>query len=201
MFRLPSSSISVLIFDLDGTLTDPYVGISRCFAYAMESLGKPFSADHDFRPYIGPSIQAVFARLCDNDEKMQNKAITLYRERFASVGIYENAVYDGILEMLCRLRENFKLYLCTSKPRTYAETILSYFRLTQYFEAVYGSELDGALANKTDLLRRLLARERISPQEAVIIGDRSHDIIAGTQNRIATAGVLWGYGSALLTSA
>jgi phosphoglycolate phosphatase len=195
MIRLPSSRIAVVIFDLDGTLTDPYLGISRCFAYAMEALGKPLSADHDFRPYIGPPIQTVFARLCGHDEHIQNQAIALYRERFASVGMYENTVYNGIVEMLCRLRENFKLYLCTSKPRPYAEAILAHFHLTQFFEAAYGSEMNGALANKAELLCRLLTHECIEPQEAVIIGDRSHDIIAGNENRIATAGVLWGYGS------
>lgn len=195
MTEFPSGDISVLIFDLDGTLTDPYIGISRCFAYAMESLGKPFSADHDFRPYIGPPIQSIFARLCNHDENMQSQAIALYRERFSEIGMYENTVYDGVGEMLCRLREYFALYLCTSKPSSYAERILAHFNLKSYFDVIYGSEMDDTRANKADLLRRLLECEGIAPGHAAMIGDRSRDIIAGKENHIATAGVLWGYGS------
>jgi phosphoglycolate phosphatase len=186
---------STVLFDLDGTLTDPYVGISRSFAYAMAELGRPLPDDYDYRPSIGPPMRVAFGLFCGTDEDEITRGIALYRERYATIGLFENAVYDGVRDMVQRVGSAFRLLVCTSKPHAFANRILAHFDLAGAFDAVYGAEFDGTRSNKAELMAWLLERERLDPRAAIMIGDRSHDIVAARANGVAHATVGWGYGT------
>jgi phosphoglycolate phosphatase len=161
----------------------------------MESLGRPLPPDHDYGANIGPPIRAVLTSLCGDDEGLQARALAAYRERFAEVGLFENRVYPGIEPMLKRLGASFRLYVCTSKPAVYATRIVEHFGLNPFFAGVYGCELDGTRGSKGELIRWLLERENIAPERALMIGDRSHDVLGAAENGVPAAAVLWGYGS------
>lgn len=122
--------------------------------------------------------------------------MSLYRERFSKLGLFENRVYPGITELLTVLRENScRLYAVTSKPTVYAEKIVRHFLLCSLFSGVFGPELDGQLDDKTELIKSTLANLALVPEETIVVGDRKEDIIAGKFNRTRTIGVTYGYGS------
>jgi len=181
-----------LLFDLDGTLTDPYLGISRCIAHAMEHVETPLPDGSDCRAFIGPPLQQTFLTLCGDTEKAA-AALTAYRDRFAAIGLYENELYPGIPEMLASLGDH-PLFVCTSKPTAYATRIVEHFGLARYFVAVYGSELDGTRADKGDLVAWILETEGLGPENCLMVGDRIHDIVGAAKNGVPALGVLWGYG-------
>ena len=186
-----------LLFDLDGTLTDPFLGITRCISYALDSLGRQIPTGDNLRWCIGPPLKESLARLLgSHDEVLYEKALTFYRKRFGSVGLFENEVYSGIPEVLEALRgEDHTLYVATSKPAVYAERIIDHFGLHSYFKSVYGSELDGTRSDKASLISYLLKMESIAPHEACMIGDRQYDMIGANANGVCGFGVLWGYGT------
>jgi phosphoglycolate phosphatase len=189
---------NVICFDLDGTLTDPAEGIVRSIQYACRELERPVPAYDELLYAIGPPIQQTFAALLQTDNQAQiAAAVQLYRDRYAMQGmLLENIVYPGIPEMLQRLTEAGKrLLVATSKPTVYAARIVEHFRLNGYFAHVYGSELDGARADKADLLAHILHREQLVAASVVMVGDRKHDIIGARQNGIGAVGVTYGYGS------
>jgi phosphoglycolate phosphatase len=187
---------SSLLFDLDGTLTDPKEGIVRSIRYALELLGKPQDQETDFTWCIGPPLQQSFARILGEDQRdLVSEAVSYYRQRYGSVGMFENKVYPGIAECLCDLSRDFDLYVATSKPHIFARTILDHFRLSEPFRAIYGAELDGTHSDKADLVRHILARESLDPRTTFMIGDRMHDIVGARKNGVAAFGVAWGYGS------
>ncbi|MDJ0939740.1 MAG: HAD hydrolase-like protein [Woeseiaceae bacterium] len=180
-----------IYFDLDGTLTDPFVGISRSIEYALERLGVPRPTDDELRRFIGPPLLESFAELVGSDARY---ALELYRERFGDVGWQENEPYEGIHETLASLKEQAVLFVATSKPRVYAERIVEYFGMSPCFDTVYGAELDGTRGDKTELLAYALD---LSPghSAAVMIGDRRHDMIGARNNNMNAIGAAWGYGS------
>jgi phosphoglycolate phosphatase len=184
------------LFDLDGTLTDPFIGISRSVQYAMEKLGRPVPAADDLRWCIGPPLKLAFAKLLDTaDETAMDEGVRLYRERYATVGKFENSLIDGIPEILSTLSaQGHFLSVATSKLKTFARDIVDHFALARYFDALHGAELDGRNAMKADLVRHILETERIEPENAIMIGDREHDIQGAQANGVAAIGVLWGYG-------
>lgn len=186
-----------ILFDLDGTLTDPKDGIIRCINYALATLGYPLPDEKALLQYIGPPLNESFSIILNtSDERLIIQAVALYRERFGDLGMYENEVYDGIFELLLQLNQKgFKLYVATSKPRVFARKILDYFDLSQYFGGIYGSELDGTFSEKTDLIRHVTQTEALSPQTTCMIGDRKFDIQGAIANNVTPLGVLWGYGS------
>jgi phosphoglycolate phosphatase len=185
-----------ILFDLDGTLTDPFEGITLSIRHAMERLGRIAPAAEDLRWCIGPPLLDAFkVLLATEDEATAWQAVALYRERYTTVGKFENRVIGGIPEVLEELAgAGWFLSLATSKPRTYSGDILDHFGLRRYFRAAHGSELDGRNADKPDLIRHILAHEALDPAHTVMIGDRSHDIVGARANRVASIGVLWGYG-------
>jgi phosphoglycolate phosphatase len=186
-----------ILFDLDGTLTDPKPGITRCIQYALVKLDEAVPDTDDLLWCIGPPLQDNFARLLSNptDTNIQ-QAITYYRERFATVGKFENEVYAGIPEALNALQqEGYHLHVATSKPRVYAVDILHHFNLSPYFEEIFGSELDGRLRDKADLIAHILQTQQIGRSHCMMVGDRKHDIIGARSNTIAAIGVTYGYGS------
>ncbi len=186
-----------LFFDLDGTLTNPRGGIVRCLKFALDALGHPSPSDEQLERYIGPPLRASFALLLDtNDVQLLERAVELYRQRFASEGMFENSVYPGIENALATLRMyDVQLYVTTSKPTVFATQILKHFGLEQYFKQIYGSELDGTRTDKGELVAHVLAEESISASNAVMIGDREHDVKGALANGVTPVGVLWGYGT------
>jgi phosphoglycolate phosphatase len=186
-----------LLFDLDGTLTDPKIGISRCIQHALSALGHEPPDTDTLDWCIGPPLRHSLSRLLDaTDEDLLEEAMHLYRQRFAEIGLFENRVYDGIPEVLAELRQRgCRLFLATSKPRIFAEQILDHFNLADYFETAHGSELNGQLTDKTSLVRHILAIEGLQPDRTMIIGDRKFDIIGGKANGIRTGAVTYGYGT------
>ncbi len=186
-----------LLFDLDGTLTDSALGVARSLQHALAGLGRPAPAPADLRRFVGPPLQETFSVLLETDDpSLVNEAIRLYRSRYGTVGLFENAVYPGIPEGLAALKEDgHRLWVATSKPRPYAERILEYFGLHDRFEKVYGSGLDGGNTGKPDLIKTLLAGERLAAGGTWMIGDRSHDIVGARANGVGSVAVLWGYGT------
>ena len=189
--------MKALLFDLDGTLTDPKEGITRCIAHALEKLGVTAPPPEELTFAIGPPLRPSLARLIGSDDRDDvEAALAAYRERFAAVGLFENAVYEGIPAALAELRDRgHALYLATSKPRVYAERILAHFNLTSCFSGIYGCELDGRMESKYEIIGHILAAHQIKPGDAVMIGDRSHDVLGARANQVAALGVTWGYGT------
>ena len=187
---------SALLFDLDGTLTDPFVGITRSVQYAMEKLGRGVPSADALRWCIGPPLKLGFAQLLDTeDDAALDEAVRLYRERYATIGKFENSLIAGVPEMLGEFAaKGYFLSVATSKLKTYAGDIIDHFDLRQYFHVLHGSELDGRNSMKADLVAHVLATEQIKPANAVMIGDREHDIVGAGANGVAAIGVLWGYG-------
>ncbi len=186
-----------LLFDLDGTLTDPYQGITKCIVHALTALGTPAPPREELRWCIGPSLRNSFATLLGSDDvDLVEKALSIYRERFGSVGLFENEVYDGIPDALASLQTaGHTLYVATSKPGVYAARIVDHFDLGRFFKKVYGCELDGTRGDKESLISYILQKESIDPAEATMIGDRKYDIDGAKANGVRAFGVLWGYGS------
>ncbi|MEE2708242.1 MAG: HAD-IA family hydrolase [Gemmatimonadota bacterium] len=186
---------STVFFDLDGTLTDPKEGITRCIQYALDQLGEPSFSQDELASCIGPPLRESFGRLLQtNDTARKEQALKLYRDRFATVGLFENIVYPGVRELLADLG-SMRVFLATSKPRVYAERILSHFELAACFHGIYGSEMDGRFEKKPDLLQHMLTLEHLSAESTLMVGDRDHDIIGARQNACGAMGVTYGYGS------
>jgi phosphoglycolate phosphatase len=191
-----------LVFDLDGTLTDPKPGITGSVQYALEKLGRPVPAQDELEWVIGPPLKSAFARMLGPGGDV-DEGVRLYRERYSVTGLFENEVIQGIPELLDNLlNDNRILYVATSKPRVFAQRILDHFELSRRFVAIHGSELDGTRADKKDLLRFVVDTEGLDPASAVMIGDREHDVHGARSVGMGTIGVRWGYGSdAELTAA
>lgn len=189
--------VAAILFDLDGTLTDPLEGITRSIQHALASLGGAPRTQAELATYIGPPLRGTFAFLLETEDPLVvERAMHAYRERFAVLGLFENQVYPGVSEMLAALRAlGYTLYIATSKPRIYAEKILEHFSLAQHFTRIYGSELDGRYDKKAELIEYLLQHERLLPVSSVMVGDRSHDIVAAKQHGIRSIGVTYGYGT------
>ena len=191
----PAHTKSAIYFDLDGTLTDPKPGITGSIQYALQKLDLPVPSQDALTWCIGPPLRASFATLLGG-EKLADLAVSFYRERFADVGLYENSLYPGITDVLTTLgHAGRRMFVATSKPRIFADRIVEHFGLTGHFERVYGSELDGTRVHKTDLLAYALETTGVSASQALMIGDRSHDMIGARNNGIGAIGVLYGYGS------
>ncbi|MGY3443846.1 HAD family hydrolase [Bradyrhizobium sp. USDA 4473] len=185
-----------IFFDLDGTLTDPKPGITGSIQYALEKLGRPVPSQDELTWCIGPPLRASFVMLLGGEE-LADRAVELYRERFGDVGLFENAVYPDIAEVLAELRGRpGRMFVATSKPHVFATRIVAHFGLNLYFDHVFGSEFDGTRVNKVDLLAYALKQTGADPAKAVMIGDRSHDVIGANRNGIRAVGVTYGYGTA-----
>jgi phosphoglycolate phosphatase len=186
-----------LLFDLDGTLTDPYQGITKCISHALEKMGRKSPPQMSLRWCIGPPLKDSLSKLLESeDNDLSEKALSFYRERYSIIGIYENEVYKDIPEALETLNKiGHNLFVATSKPGIYAKRIIDHFELQKYFKNIHGSELDGTRVEKTNLISYILKTESIIPAETIMIGDREHDILGAKENRIRSIGVLWGYGT------
>jgi phosphoglycolate phosphatase len=186
-----------LFLDLDGTLTDPAPGIAACFLHSARALGHAELSEADVLRFIGPPIREAFAEiLATRDAARIEEAVRIYRERFSSVGLFENAAYPGVHDALARLCiAGHALSIVTSKAAVYAERIVDHFGLRQFVPHVYGAELSGERSTKAELVALALAGERLAPAQACMIGDREHDVQGARAHAVAAIGVTWGYGS------
>lgn len=187
----------VILFDLDGTLTDPGEGITNSVAYALRQYGIEVTDHRALYCFIGPPLAESFARYYGFSEEESYRAVDRYREYFGERGIFENRVYDGTLEMLRALKAAGKtLIVASSKPTVYVERILRHFALDGYFSGVVGSNLDGTRVRKDEVITCALAPYVSVPREQILmVGDREHDILGAAKCGIRAFGVLYGYGS------
>lgn len=186
-----------LLFDLDGTLTDPGEGITNSVAYALEKFGIVVTDRRVLYPYIGPPLTDSFMRCHGLTSAQAEEALALYREYFRAKGMFENVPYAGISSFLEeRQKDGYTLLIATSKPEEFTVQILQHFSLDKYFAFVAGNTLDESRPTKAAVIAYL--RERypvINATNAVMIGDRKYDIEGATENGLPSIGVLYGYGS------
>jgi len=188
---------NTILFDLDGTLTDPGIGITNSVMYALDKYGITVSDRRQLFCFIGPPLWESFERFYGFSETDAKRAVEYYREHYRVTGIFENTVYDGIDALLASLENSSKtLLVATSKPEIFAEQILEHYDLAKYFSFIGGSELDGARVNKHEVIRYALEMAGVTDlTTTVMVGDREHDILGAKTMGIASVGVLFGYGS------
>ena len=186
-----------LLFDLDGTLTDPEEGITKAVQLALAHFGIQVEDRTSLRPFIGPPLWDQFQEYAGLSAEQSDEAVKVFRQYYLEKGVYENREYDGIRQMLGALKcAGYRLYVATSKPETTAGIVMKYFGFTDYFAYVAGADLEGTRVRKADVIRYLLEKEGIAdPGEAVMIGDRKHDILGAKEVGMDSIGVLYGYGS------
>lgn len=188
-----------VLFDLDGTLTDPREGITKSVQFALAQQGISEPDLKKLEPFIGPPLKDSFMEFYGMTEERAAQGVADYRKRFAPIGKFENEVYPGIPEMLGSLkRAGIRLAVASSKPETFVWDILKYFKLDGYFDVVTGSELDGTRSRKEEVVEEALHRleldgQPVSRENCAMVGDRRFDIEGGRQFRLTTVGVTYGY--------
>ena len=185
-----------LLFDLDGTLTDPFEGITRSVEYALNAFGIEVEDRRTLAPFIGPPLVESLTERYGFTMENAVAAVAKYREYFAVKGLYENELFEGIPELLndCR-KAGYKISMATSKPTHYAKIIAEHFDIARYFDAIHGSSLDGSRITKSSVVAEAVREEGLDPERALMIGDRRHDVEGAREHGIKTVGVLYGYGS------
>lgn len=184
-----------ILFDLDGTLTDPKEGIINSVQYALKRFGIE-RKDEELLHFIGPPLHKSFEEILGTEEK-GFEAVAVYREYYSVKGIFENKLYPDIRELLQKLKKSEKkLYIATSKPTVFAEQIAHHFQIHQYFERVAGSNLDGSKTDKSEVIQDILSElNNFSKNELIMIGDRKYDIIGAKYHGMDSIAVAYGYGS------
>ena len=184
-----------ILFDLDGTLTDPREGITRSIQYALAKLGIEEPDLGKLEHFIGPPLLQAFMQYYAFDEARAWQAVNFYRERFKVTGLYENEVFEGVIELLQTLEAQGRhLYIATSKPWEFAREIARHFNFAKHFKVIYGSELDGTRTNKVELIAHILEQEGLEPATTLMIGDRKHDLIGARSNGLDCVAVGYGFG-------
>lgn len=185
-----------VLFDLDGTLTDPYMGITGGIVYALEKLGREVPPRESLKSFIGPPLVDEFQRRFGMSEEQAKEAARLYREYYFEKGLYENQLIDGAEELLKKLRASGrKVCLATSKPDVAAVKILQHFGIDGYFDVIGAATLDGSICTKAEVLRSVLEKTGADPDKCILVGDRMHDIIGAHEVGMSCIAVLVGYGS------
>lgn len=184
-------------FDLDGTLTNPALGITNSFKHALNELGLEIPSYEQLCSYIGPPLIATFKKFYNYNDEQAAIGVKKYREYFAHKGLFENEVYEGIEELLEYLKSKDKhLVVATSKPEPYAKQILEHFNLAKYFDYICGSNLDETRSKKGEVIAYALETcGNPDKSKVLMIGDREHDIIGAKENNLKSCGVLFGFGS------
>ncbi len=189
-----------ILLDLDGTVSDPMVGICTSVQYGLKKMGIDVPDIKTLTPFIGPPLRDSFRTYYNIAEEDIEKVVAFYRERFSTVGLFENELYPGMEDMLKKLQKEGKhLALASSKPRVFVEKILDYFHISGYFEVIMGSELDGTRENKIEIIEeclRLFFKDApVEKERCVMVGDRKYDIGAAKETGLKSIGVTYGYGS------
>lgn len=189
-------SYDYLLFDLDGTLTDPGEGITNSVAYALRKQGIEVTDKKELYCFIGPPLSESFSRFFGFSMEESLRCVEYYREYYRDKGIFENLLYDGIPELLATLKSRGKkIILATSKPELFAKQILDHFGLTEYFDHICGASMDESRNKKAAVIEYALETAKLDDlARAVMIGDREHDINGAGLNGLDSIGVLFGYG-------
>lgn len=195
--KLKLKKYKIILFDLDGTLSDPKVGITKSVQYALRKMDIAEPDLNKLESFIGPPLQDSFADFYNFNEVNVKTAIDYYRERFIEEGMFENELYLNIPRLLESLKQQQTiLVVATSKPTVFAEQILKYFKIDQYFELVVGSNLDGTRTSKTEIIQYILDRYKdYKKEDFIMVGDRKHDLIGANNTGIDSIGVTYGFGS------
>lgn len=186
-----------ILFDLDGTLTESGEGITKSVQYALEKIGKPEPDLDALRVFVGPPLLEQFMKYADLDRETAQQAVIFYRERYSTVGIYENRVYPGVEKMLEELRrKGYTLAVASSKPEFFVKKILEHFGLSPYFHEVVGSEMDGNRTGKSEVIEEALRRLHMEAhrERVLMIGDREHDVLGARKSGLDCLAVSYGYG-------
>jgi phosphoglycolate phosphatase len=193
---MSASPPRAILLDLDGTLVDSRPGIAASCEAALRALGHTPDPSFDFTNLIGPPLPQVMRRLLDHygDDRV-DAGMTAYRSHYGETGLHQTVVYPGMADALRRLSENAVCFVATSKRSIFASRIVAALGLADWLRAVYGTEPDGSLDDKSQLVAAVLRAEALDPGETIMVGDRSHDVIGAHANGMRATGVLWGYGS------
>lgn len=187
----------VILFDLDGTLTDPKEGITKSVQYALKHFSIEEPDLENLTRFIGPPLKESFKTYYGLDDDQVEEAVVKFRERFSTQGIFENGVYTGVVAMLEALKAKGKVVaLATSKPEVFAERILERYALRPYFDEVTGSLMDETRTSKGEVIEEALKRLGVAPEamhQVVMVGDRKHDVIGAKAHKLSTIGVTFGY--------
>ena len=185
--------IKYVLFDLDGTLTNPKEGITRCVQHALRHFGIEKECD-ELTSFIGPPLTEQFMEYANLSKEDAVEAVRIYRERFAPIGLFENEIYPGVLEMLKELKTQGKIIaLATSKPTVFATKIVEKYGIAPYLDYLSGSELDGTNVEKASVVKNAMEKLGAIPEETVLIGDRMHDAQGAKENGIGCIGVSYGF--------
>ncbi|MBQ2119508.1 MAG: HAD family hydrolase [Peptococcaceae bacterium] len=187
--------ITYLLFDLDGTLTNPQEGITKCVQHALRAFGIEEPDLEKLIPFIGPPLIQSFMEFYNMSEEDARKAVAVYRERFSTVGLFENFPYPGIADMLAELKAQGKiLAVASSKPTIYVRRILEKFELAPYFDVIEGSNLDGTRVDKKEVIAEVLSQlDNPSADDLLMIGDRKFDVIGARETGFGCVGVRFGF--------
>lgn len=188
----------VILFDLDGTLTESGEGITKSVQYALEKLGQPEPDLKKLEVFVGPPLLQQFMKYAGLDEETAVKAVEYYRERYTDIGIFENKVYPGVEDMLDKLRgKGYILAVASSKPERFVKKVLDHFDLTKYFHEIVGSEMNGGRTSKADVIEEALDRLHMADHrdQVVMVGDKEHDVFGARKAGLQCLAVFYGYGS------
>jgi phosphoglycolate phosphatase len=185
-----------VLFDLDGTLTDPYLGIANSIKYALDKFNISDANDDKLKLCIGPPLDKSFMEYYGFNAADAKRAVAYFREYYSVKGMYENKIYDGIENMLKTLADkNINCIVATSKLEKYAAAVLKYFNIDVYFRDLTGSNQEGTLSEKKDIIKHILDKHKPEKEKTVMVGDRKYDIIGAKSNGIDSIWVLYGYGT------
>ena len=186
----------LVLFDLDGTLTDSGLGIMNSVQYALKKIGRGVENLEELKCFVGPPLAQQFAKFCGFSDEKGHQMVEFYREYYEGKGMLENAVYDGIPEVLEQLKNaGIRLAVATSKPEKYARKIAEHFKIETYFEFIGGANMDGSRTKKEEVIEYVLKNCKVEDRQSVLmVGDREHDILGAKACKVSALGVLYGYG-------
>jgi phosphoglycolate phosphatase len=190
-----SMKYNTVFFDLDGTLTDPYEGIVNGHKYALEKFGIIETDEKRLRTFIGPPLELVYSEDYGFNPEDTAKAVTFYRTYYGEKGVYENKLYDGIVDLLELLKaKKIRCMVATSKAEPFALQVLNNFNLLHYFDDVSAALMDGSRSDKADIISHLIEKHHLEKSSIVMVGDRKYDIIGAQKTGIDSIGVGYGHG-------
>ena len=187
-----------ILFDLDGTLTESGEGITKSVQYALEKMGYPEMDLEKLRVFVGPPLLEQFMKYAGMNEEEGRQAVVYYRERYSTIGIFENRVYPGVEKMLEELRrKGYLLAVASSKPEYFVTKVLDHFELTGYFDEIVGSEMNGSRTGKAEVIEETLRRLQLADhrEQVIMIGDKEHDVFGARQCGLECIAVSYGYGT------
>ncbi|MBP8314826.1 HAD family hydrolase, partial [Clostridium neonatale] len=197
------NNFKYILFDLDGTITDSGEGITKAVQYALKHFGINVEDINELKKFVGPPLRDSYMKFYNFDEEKATEGIKVFREYYEEKGMFENSLYDGIVDVLKALKKSGKeLIVATSKPEVHAKKILEHFNVDKYFTIIAGADFEETRVKKGDVIKYALDNFRntlndnevLNLSQVIMIGDREHDIIGAKENNIKAIGVLYGYG-------